>query len=312
MHRNVSDALEILASLGIPQAQQNELTALCLLAILDLSAKRKWKHATSPLLGITPIIGWIGNNYGKKYAPNTRETIRKNAMHTFVNAGIVVENPDRPDRPINSPRWVYQIEPIALELLRTYRTGDWSFALAEYSERQPSLMERYANERTGIRIPVRMNANIELSLSPGAHSDLIRAILEDFSQIFVPDGELVYVGDTADKWRFFDKKIFDELGISVNEHGIMPDVVIYCRKRNWLILAEAVTSGGPVDGKRHNSLKLLFKNSSAGLVFVTAFPDGKMMRKFINEIAWETEVWRADAPTHLIHFNGERFLGPYE
>lgn len=97
----------------------------------------------------------------------------------------------------------------------------------------------------------------------------------------------------------------------MGEHGIMPDVVIYCSKRDWLILAEAVASSGPVDGKRHKDLKRLFRDSSAGLVFVTAFPDHKRLRKFIADIAWETEVWRADAPTHLIHFNGERFLGPY-
>ena len=262
-------------------------------------------------MGITPIINWIAVNYEKRYAPNTRETIRKNAMHTFVNAGLVLENPDMPERPVNSPKWVYQIEPAALELLKTYRTRDWELTLTEYLMHRPTLVKRYANERQMLRIPVRQAGNINLSLSPGAHSDLIRAIIDDFGALFVPDGELVYAGDTGSKWGYFDEDLLNDLGLSVDEHGIMPDVVVYYRKRNWLILAEAVVSSGPVDAKRHDSLKRLFKGCSAGLVFVTAFPDQKTMRRYISEIAWETEVWRADAPTHLIHFNGERFLGPY-
>jgi hypothetical protein len=91
----------------------------------------------------------------------------------------------------------------------------------------------------------------------------------------------------------------------------MPDVVIHYTKKNWLLLCEAVTSHGPVDGKRHGELKRLFKGCTAGLVFVTAFPSRAVMSRYLGEIAWETEVWCAEAPTHLIHFNGERFLGPY-
>lgn len=311
MHRNVADAIEILKQLGLPTAQQGEQTALCLLAVLNLQPNRKWKRAEEPLMGITPIIEWIATFYGKKYAPNTRETIRKSAMHTFVKAGIVVENPDQPERPVNSPKWVYQIEPTTLNLLRSFRTRDWSLALADYLAENQTLVQRYSKARDLLRIPVKITSGNDLTLTPGAHSTLIKSIIEDFGSQFVPDGELVYVGDTGSKWGFFDNEILSNLGVVIAEHGIMPDVVIYCRKRNWLILAEAVTSSGPVDAGRHESLNKLFENSSAGLIFVTAFPNGKLFRKFITNIAWETEVWLADAPTHLIHFNGERFLGPH-
>ena len=118
--------------------------------------------------------------------------------------------------------------------------------------------------------------------------------------------------DTGKKWGFFDQKLLASLGVTVGSHGKMPDVVIYFRAKNWLILAEAVTSGGPVDGCRHKELADLFKTARAGLVFVTAFPDrGEIFRRFQSAVAWETEVWCASDPTHLIHFNGIRFLGPY-
>ncbi|BCH63833.1 hypothetical protein RvVAT039_10490 [Agrobacterium vitis] len=91
----------------------------------------------------------------------------------------------------------------------------------------------------------------------------------------------------------------------------MPDVIIYYPEKNWLLLIESVTSHGPVDGKRHGELAKLFASATPGLVYVTAFPTRRIMAKYLSEIAWETEVWVAEAPTHLIHFNGVRFLGPY-
>jgi hypothetical protein len=102
-----------------------------------------------------------------------------------------------------------------------------------------------------------------------------------------------------------------QLGVSINVHGKMPDVVFYDPQRNWLLLVESVTSHGPVDPKRHEELSGQFAGTSAGLVYVTAFPDRLVMAHYLSEIAWETEVWVASAPSHIIHFNGERFLGPY-
>jgi hypothetical protein len=123
----------------------------------------------------------------------------------------------------------------------------------------------------------------------------------------VPGGQLIYVGDTGDKWGYFDAASLTSLGVTVDTHGKMPDVVLFYPERNWLLLIESVTSHGPVDGKRHAELAKLFLASKAGLVYVTAFQTRKLMSKYLGEIAWETEVWVADSPSHLIHFNGERF-----
>jgi hypothetical protein len=150
-----------------------------------------------------------------------------------------------------------------------------------------------------------------IHISPGEHSLLIKAIVEEFAERFVPGGSLVYVGDTGGKLGYFDETLLAELGVRVDSHGKMPDVVLYYRERNWLLLVESVTSHGPVDGKRHDELMALFKGATPGIVYVTAFPIRAVMARYLGEIAWETEVWVADAPTHLIHFDGVRFLGPY-
>jgi hypothetical protein len=170
----------------------------------------------------------------------------------------------------------------------------------------------YARERHLRLIPVQVAPTKKFELSPGKHSELIKAIIDDFASRYVPGGVLIYAGDTGDKWGYFDKDLLSKLGIIVDSHGKMPDVVLYYPERNWLLLVEAVTSHGPVDGKRHEELAELFANAKPGLVYVTAFPDRSTMARYLSEIAWETEVWISDAPTHLIHFNGERFLGPYE
>ncbi len=309
--RHIKAANQVLVSLGLPRAQQNERSALCLLALLNLRPGDPWLKAENPLLGITPLMDWAREHYSKEYAPNTRENVRRQTMHQFCGAGIALYNPDQPDRPVNSPKTVYQIEPAALSLLRTFDTPAWHDALTDYLAERSTLVARYAKEREQNRIPVKIAPGKVITLSPGEHSQLIRAIIEDFAPRFAPGSVLVYAGDTGDKWAYFDAPRLANLGVGVGSHGKMPDVVLHYTSKNWLLLVESVTSHGPVDGKRHVELAKLFADSTAGLVYVTAFPSRAIMTRYLGEIAWETEVWVADAPSHLIHFNGARFLGPY-
>ncbi|MBW4482917.1 MAG: restriction endonuclease [Tildeniella torsiva UHER 1998/13D] len=305
-------AKQILVSLGLPRAQQNERSALALLALINLAPGKAWRDAENPLMGITPVMDWVRQHYGKAYALNTRETIRRQTMHQFVAAGIALYNPDQPNRPVNSPKAVYQIEPAALALLRTFDTAAWHDALTTYLSDRETLIARYAKEREQNQVPVQIAPGKRISLSPGDHSELIKQVIEVFAPRFAPGSVLVYAGDTGNKWGYFDAVLLARLGVVIDSHGKMPDVVLHYPDRNWLLLVETVTSHGPVDGKRHSELARLFSAATAGLVYVTAFPSRSAMVRYLAEIAWETEVWVADAPSHLIHFNGERFLGPYD
>jgi len=307
----IDEAHQILISLGLPRAQHNERSALCLLALLNLTPGKPWSQAENPLIGITPIMDWARQHYKKDYAPNTRETVRRQTMHQFVDAGVACYNPDHPARPVNSPKAVYQIEPAALALLRAFGSPAWHDNLTDYLAQRETLAVRYAKEREQNRIPVKIAPRKKISLSPGEHSELIRAVIEDFAPRFAPGSMLIYAGDTGGKWGYFDAPLLSKLGVVLDSHGKMPDVVFYYTERNWLLLVESVTSHGPVDGKRHAELAKLFAGSNAGLVYVTAFPNRAIMSRYLGEVAWETEVWVADAPSHLIHFNGVRFLGPY-
>lgn len=296
----------------MPRAQKNERSALCLLALLHLTPEKDWNESESPLMGITPIMEFCRNYYKKEYAPNTRETIRRQTMHQFLEAGIALQNSDDPKRAINSPHNVYQIEAEALKLLKSYGSGDWDSNLVAYLSNHPTLKEKYAKARSSSRISLQIPGGPRSHISPGEHSELIIEIIEKFLPEFIPGGQVLYIGETGKKWSHFEESKLKDLGVRVDPHGKMPDVVLYYPEKEWLILIESVTSHGPVDSKRHDELAKLFAQSSVGLVYVTAFPSRAVMKKYIAEIAWETEVWVADAPSHLIHFNGTRFLGPHK
>lgn len=202
----VHEAIDALTQLGFPKQQLNERSGLVLLALLDLTPDKPWREATAPLRGITPMMDHMAQHYGKTYAPNSRETVRRQTVHQFLEGGLILQNPDRPDRPVNSGKTTYQVNSVALDLLRSYGSKDWALALRRYQ----------------------------------------------------------------------------------------------------------LTSHGPVDAKRHEELQRLFAGSAAGLVFVTSFLDRRTLARYLGDISWETEVWVAESPTHLIHFNGDRFLGPHK
>jgi hypothetical protein len=310
--KRVADALRVLQALKVPREQQNERSALTLLALLGMTPAKRWADAEAPMLGITEMMDLFRKNFGKKYAPNSRETVRRFTVHQFVQMGLTVANPDHPGRPVNSPDNRYQIAPTLLKLAREYGLPSWYESLKVFVNSAAALRRLQSKERRMVLIPVRLPDGRELKLTAGGQNELVKRIVEEFCPRFTPGGAFVYVGDTGNKQRHLQAGYLRRLGLTMDEHGKMPDVVVHLPKRNWLVLIEAVTSHGPIGLKRHNELKDLFREAKAGLVFVTAFLTRRAMTKYLPEIAWETEVWIAEAPSHIIHFNGERFLGPYE
>jgi len=310
--RRIDEAIDILGQFALPRAQINERTAYCLLALLNITPGKSWCKSESPLVGITPMMDFAREHYGKKYAPNTRETFRRFSMHQMVQAGIALYNPDKPDRPTNSPKAVYQISPAAIAVIRSYGAREWDGNLAAFKSAASTLSAQYAKERQMDMVQVKVRSGLRVTLSPGKHNELIRAIIEDMAPRFIPGAMLVYIGDTGEKWGFFDDELAVRLGFNIEEHGKMPDVILWQEEKNWLVLIESVTSHGPVDAKRQIELTGLFASSPTDKVFISAFPDKRTFARFAPDVAWETEVWVADNPTHMVHFNGDKFLGPYK
>jgi adenine-specific DNA-methyltransferase len=307
----IDETIIILKQLGLPKDQQNERSALTLLALLNLKPYESWSKSKANMIGITPIMNFIKEFYQKEYAPNTRETIRRQTIHQFVQAGIVIPNPDKP-RAINSPNYVYKIEAETLELIKSFKTNKWTANLEKYLAKIKTLSSIYKQERDMQRIQLNIAEEIEIYLSSGGQNKLIEKVVKEFCPCFTPKAKLIYIGDSHAKWAFFDEKSLSKVGVKIKDlHGKMPDVIVHYKEKNWLVLIEAVTSHGPIDPKRKIELEELFKDSKAGLVFITTFLDKKTMMKYFDKTAWETDIWVADNPTHLVHLNGKRFLGPY-
>lgn len=307
----LTEAQEILKILGLPPAQYNEMAALTLLAICNIKENDSWANATRHSLGVTKgIMIFVNDNYNKTYAPNTRETFRRQVLHQFVQARIVDYNPDEPNLPVNSPKAHYALTKEALAVICTYGTENWKKEVDNFIATVGKLSEVYLKERDLIQIPVQLATGEVIKLSAGKHNEVQAAIVDKFAPRFANGGTLLYLGDTAKKDLFVDEKTLKELGIPIDQHSKLPDVVIYDTTRNWLFLIEAVTSHGPVSPKRIVELEEFLKDCKVGKVYVTAFPDMTEFKKHSNNIAWETEVWLMEVPDHMIHFNGDRFMGP--
>jgi adenine-specific DNA-methyltransferase len=165
--RKIDEALKILRALELPTAQQNDRSALTLLALLDLKPETAWVEASSPLRGITQMMDFFSQHYGKTYKPNTRESIRRQNVHQFLDAGIITANPDNPKRPINSGRTVYQIEPAVLEVIQCFGTDQFERCLRAHLINIETLQRKYAQEREINRIPVELSDGQRFTLSPG-------------------------------------------------------------------------------------------------------------------------------------------------
>ncbi len=195
----IQEALLALKDLGFPRQQINERSALTLLSLLHLKPDSSWIDARNPLMGITPMMEFFAEHYGKRYAPNSRETVRRQTVHQFVQAAFVITNPDMPSRPTNSPKAVYQIEPSALKLLQEFGKKEWDRKLKKYFGSVVMLKSLYAREREMRRIPATLHNGEEIRLSPGGQNVLVKKILDDFCSLFTPAGKVVYVGDTEKK-----------------------------------------------------------------------------------------------------------------
>ncbi len=287
------------------------MAALTFLALCNIKESDNWVIATRQSLGITKgIMAFVNEFYDKSYAPNTRETFRRQVLHQFVQARIVDYNPDNPGLPVNSPKAHYALTSEVLDVVKAFKTRNWGKALKNFIDKVGKLSEIYLKERELNQIPVKLPSGQILKLSAGKHNEVQAAIVEQFAPRFANGGTLLYLGDAAKKDLFVDKRGLEELGIPIDQHSKLPDVVIYDSKRKWLFLIEAVTSHGPVSPKRLLELEEFLKDCKVGKVYVTAFPDMVEFKKHSNNIAWETEVWLMEVPDHLIHFNGDRFLGP--
>jgi len=285
---------------------------LTLLALAGIGLRTPWSDATKRLLRTVDIMEDMRNQYRKRYAPNSRETIRRYTLHQLIEARVVDLNPDDPSRPTNSGYNKYSLSDAAIEVIRHYSMPRFEEALNGFKEQHGALTDLYRKTRKLLMVPVTLPGGRQVVLSAGEHNRLQKAIVEQFGARFARGAVVLYVGDTAKKHLVFERDMLARLSLRITEHDKLPDVVMYSEERHWLYLIEAVTSHGPMTPVRVRQLRTIVKGADVGLIYVTAFLNRDDFKRCVADIAWETEVWIADDPDHLIHFDGHRFLGPYQ
>ena len=301
----IEETRDFLKRIGMPKAQQADICCYVILAMAGIKPDMRWEEATNEWIRIHDIIQFANSYYGTTYAENSRETFRKQALHHFRTAALVEDN----GKATNSPNYRYRLTEETLQMLRVRDTIEWQPSLRRFLHYHQSLIEMYASKKKMSMMPVQINGQ-DFSFSPGKHNELQKAIIEEFAPRFAPNSECLYVGDTIEKDLVKNVEKLTELGFEITLHDKMPDVVLYREDKDWLYFVESVTSVGPMDPKRILEITEMTKDVVAGKIFVTAFLDFKTYKRFSEELAWETEVWIAEMPEHMIHLNGDKFLGP--
>lgn len=310
----INEALEILDCVGIPLNSKTqramEKMAVCFLAVAGV--KKDWSKAIENAnLKSRDIIKIVNENFEENISSGSYDDIRRKDLKLLVLADIVINSGINKRSATNNPTRGYALHPDFKNLIVTYKTTDWKSSLKKFNDNKPSLAEILSRKRNLEQIPVKLPSGKPLELSLGEHNVLQKEIIEQFLPRFGSDCSVLYIGDTSNKSLHMEIEELKKLNFFELSHDELPDIIAYSKKNNWLYLIEAVHSSGSMSEIRVHQLKKLLKDSKAELIFVTAFLNRAEFRKWVMDVAWETEVWIADNPDHLIHFNGHKFLGAY-
>ena len=312
----ISEALDILTSFGVPVEgmtdRRKEKMAKAFLAVAGLKPEDKWTDLKVNDPNHRPrsrdCIKWMNDFLGEDISSGSYDDIRRKDLVFPVEVGVVLKAAGNEDAATNDGTRGYAINPDFADQIKKYGTPQWNSSLKTFMEGKESLVEQLKQRREKAMLPVKIGGK-EVVFSPGEHNQIQKAIIEEFLSRFGQDAEVLYVGDTADKFLFLNESALNELKFFEISHEKLPDVLAYSKSKNWLFLIEAVHSANPIDSFRKLTLAKLADGCAADIVFVTAFLTRSSFKKFVADIAWETEVWIADDPDHMIHFNGDKVLG---
>jgi type II restriction enzyme len=313
----INTTLYILDTFGIPldaTPRRLERMAIAFLASGDIKKIADFKKAkdlnSGYALKTRDIIIYVNKHFGENISSGSYDDIRRKDLKLLTVAEVVLQS--SPNSATNDSTRGYSINPTYAELIRNFDSKDWKKMVSDKLKNIEPLSKKLKREREIAKVNVTLPSGDELTFSAGEHNDLQKAIIEDFLPRYGHGAEVLYVGDTSDKYLYLEKEKLEELNFFEISHEELPDLIAYSKKKNWLYLIEAVHSSGPISELRLIQLQKLTKDCKADIVYVTAFLNRPKFRQFMTDIAWETEVWIADNPDHLVHFNGDKFLGPYK
>ncbi len=317
---NVDQALRLLDAVGFPELGSPLLCrrrARVLLAVCTITPTTPWAEATADGDGrdYAPsqkgIVRYVNKHYGERIAEGSYDDVKRKHLRHLEAARLVFAAVNRPGSAVNDGTRGYGLNPAAADVVRRFGTEGWQEIVDRFVAVHGTLKATYSRERTMTLVPVLLPDGAEVMLADTAHNALQIAVVREFLPRFAPGADLLYLGDSDRKEIALKRDRLDDLRFFEIDHDTMPDVVGFDAGRNWLFLVEAVNSANPISPQRHRKYEQMTADCTAGIVYVSAFKNHKAFAKYAADISWETEVWIADHPTHMIHYNGDRFLGPH-
>ncbi len=315
----IRESLQILDCLGIPidnyTERQKEKMAMALLAVGDVKSSSEWKQIkdSRKKYSVTTreIISFHNAYLEEHISSGSYDDIRRKDLQPMLVCEIVVQS--AADANISDPTRGYQISAEYARIIKNYGQSDWFKQVAIFNKSHMSYEERLSSKRNIRKLKVTTPDGREIELKDGEHNGIQKAVIEEFLPRYGYNAQLLYCGDSDNKYGvIFEKEKLAELGFGDLKRGKLPDVIAYSQEKDWVFLIEAYHTSNPITELRKYELVTKVLGSCAKkAIFVTAFETMSSYKNCQEELAWETEVWIATEPDHMIHRDGERFLGPY-
>lgn len=314
----IIDAIRIINATGLPiddlTVRRLEKMAMSFLALCSMTTSKKWSQSLSitdgNILGTRDIIHYINQHFKENISPGSYDDIRRKDLVRLVGMGLVVKSADNPNADTNDGTRGYAIEENFSTLIKSYGSPSWNNNMDSF-EIDQEYVDLFQSKRNIRKLKVELEKGVTITLDDGPHNKIQKAIIEKFLPIYGYNAQVLYIGDTSKKQLHKYSELMIKLGLDIKDRGMLPDIIAFSKEKNWIYLIEAVHSSNPLNPERCIEIqRTVLKNCPYGIVFVTAFLTRNDFAKWVSQIAWETEVWLADTPEHMIHFNGDKFLGP--
>ncbi|HXX81818.1 MAG TPA: BsuBI/PstI family type II restriction endonuclease [Thermodesulfovibrionales bacterium] len=300
----IEEIKAILEKLNFPRRYISEQTAVCIEAMLDETERKGLLpgHKTlSEGARIHDILNFARNVLGKKVAENTREAYRKTSLTPMMSFGLAVRHQLSP----RDPNTYYRLHSVFERIFSERDTREQDRLISQLQSTTKMKAEIAKSKLPKECVLVRIGQEQSFSLSPGDHSSLEKAAVEIFSQAFLHEPQVVYLGDANPKKSYQNRRLMRKLNFPINIARSLPDVILFSEQESHLVIVEAVTTSGPVNPIRLEQLQKLTKGPRElgyKVSYISVFPARAVFRKFLEEIAWGSSVWIENEPNNIVHF----------
>lgn len=314
----IEEATLILRELGIPidtlTAKRKQHVARAFLALGAIKPSSSWsefKNAEVHYLTTKQILAFGRLHWGEVRSDGSYDDVRRQDLKWLTLSDIAIPAANKPNATTNDGTRGFGIHKAVALVVRRFETKSWNKSIKQFQNEWVLLSKQLARERELNLLPVTLPSGKVIKFKPDPHNQLQKTVIEQFLPRFGYGAEVLYVGDAAEKHKHKDVVKLKKLGFFDLSHEQLPDIIAYSSSKNWLYLIEVVTSANPVTEERLLLLEKRLKKSKIPRIYISAFKNRGVFRKFAADIAWETEVWLEEVPDHLVHFNGGKFLGPH-